>query len=81
MGRAGDGAAHNLHRRQTMTAAHKTAEQHTIALALVREIRAASDWTHPARIGLGRLMGRAHAMQTTAADIQELTDMLHAVKR
>ena len=51
------------------------------ALALVSAIRAASCHTHPARMGLGRLMGRAHAMQSTAADIQELTAMLHAVKQ
>ena len=51
------------------------------ALELIRAIRAASCHTHPARIGSGRLMGRAHAMQTTDADIQELTAMLHAVKR
>jgi hypothetical protein len=51
------------------------------ALALARAIRAASCHTHPARMGLGRLMGRAHAMQTTAADMQELVSMLKAVKQ
>lgn len=50
------------------------------AWSLIKLIRDVSSWSHPARIGLGRIIARSHAMQTTDQDLADLRLMLEAVK-
>lgn len=52
----------------------------TKARGLLRTIRAESSVMHPARIGLGTIINRMYALETTDADIAALEAMLEAVR-